>query len=430
MVLFSSVFESALFAVVLVYSLLFLVWPSPGLLRASRPKASADRAIGRALQQPGAARQKLEPLEGVAQVPAEALHAPQALVRHTEEEIKPHAAASGRAEPNWMDRLRSGLQKTRTQLFKGLDELFLSKEVKIKRDEVLETVFELLIRSDVGVKTTERLVEAARRKLAASELADLAETKKVLADEMLAVFQQAGAQASAVASGSGLQQPHVVLVVGVNGVGKTTTTGKLAKRLSDKGAHVVVGAADTFRAAAVEQLKVWAERAHAEFVTFKEGSDPAAVAFEAVKRSVEIHAELKQTQPIESGAQPATEQSVVCLVDTAGRLHNRKDLMEELSKVKRVVAKVGACAVAPPHEVILVVDATTGQNAIAQARAFMEMVDVTGLILTKLDGTAKGGVALAIAGDLGLPILFVGVGESVEDLQPFDAREFVDALFA
>jgi fused signal recognition particle receptor len=218
-------------------------------------------------------------------------------------------------------------------------------------------------------------------------------------------------------------QPHIVMVVGVNGVGKTTTTGKLAARLRQCGFDVVVGAADTFRAAAVEQLRVWSDRAGASFVTLKEGGDPAAVAFEAVKQACESAG--SQNLAYAAGTGAASSKGTVCLVDTAGRLHNRKDLMDELTKVRRVMGR--QCPGAP-HEVLLVVDATTGQNAVQQALLFGEAAGVTGFVLTKIDGTAKGGVALALAAERGVPIQFVGVGEAIDDLQVFEAETFVSAL--
>lgn len=418
-----SVYESAIAAVVIYYSLWFLIRPHPGLWR-REPLAQSEARPLAPKQVPAPERQQAP----VAMAPALRPETPFA-----EETLAPTVTppAVGLAE-----RLRAGLSKTRSQIFGNIELLFAGREAAAQREEVLESLFEVLIRSDVGVTTSERLVAAVRQRIHGQALGNLGVMKHALGQEILSLFEKVqhparyGAEVSDSShtqrlvdllegrqppSSLGASDPLVVMIVGVNGVGKTTTTGKLAKRLRDRGHPVVLGAADTFRAAAVEQLRIWADRAEAEFVTFSDGSDPASVAFETVKRGVEL-----QAQQRSSGSPRA-----ICLVDTAGRLHNRKDLMEELAKVKRVMAK--NCPAAP-HEVLLVVDATTGQNAIQQAKIFGEAVTVNGLVLTKLDGTAKGGVALAVAGDLGLPICFVGVGESLEDLQAFDARQFTAAL--
>lgn len=439
-------FEALFSAAVLAYTAFFLLRPPRSLIEQSQghepdewAPSEADRAkeAEQHAVPPSAAPQPLAQTEPVpslqpevaAEKTEDAVSVPAPQPAPSAAEPQPLAtppAGQPAAQPalsvpseglTWFDRLKGGLDRTRKQMLSGLDELFSSKETRVQREVALETVFELLIRSDVGVKTTEHLVGAVKERLRSSELSQLADLKNALKEEMLAVFQKADqskAGGCSLAARRFAGSPHVVLVVGVNGVGKTTTTGKMAHLMCQDGARVVVGAADTFRAAAVEQLKVWAERAGAECVTAAAGADPASVGFDAVKQSV--HAASSGTEG----------QQVVCFVDTAGRLHNRADLMDELSKVRRVMGKAHAGA---PHEVLLVVDATTGQNAIQQARTFMEVVQVDGLVLTKLDGTAKGGVALAIAGDLGLPIRYVGVGEAVEDLQPFDASTFVDALF-
>lgn len=309
-------------------------------------------------------------------------------------------------EKTWMERLRTGLSRTQTQLVRSIDEFFISKDVKLTREQVIEQLFEVLIRSDLGVKTSEKLVARVREKLSGTEAANAQIVKEVLKTEILSIFAKANANQKETLETSSAK-PHVVLMVGVNGVGKTTTTGKLAFKSSQRGKKVVVGAADTFRAAAVEQLEVWAKRASADFVKLAANTDPASVAFEATRIAKQKEADL-------------------CLVDTAGRLHNRQDLMQELAKIRRSVSK--ECEGAP-HEVLLVLDATTGQNALQQARVFREIVQVTGLVLTKLDGTAKGGVAVAICDELGLPIRYIGVGETVEDLEIFNPEEFVSALF-
>lgn len=323
------------------------------------------------------------------------------------EAVAPEAKAE--VTVSWLERLRTGLHKTRHQLVRNFDEIFSSTQAKLSRDETFEKIFEILISADVGYTTTTFLVEQLKQNLSVADFENGPKVRQDLQKLMNDILQSgAGPQLDFFASDAFQPPVRVVLMVGVNGVGKTTTTGKLAYKASQRGLKVAIGAADTFRAAAVEQLAIWAERAHAVFVRLNDGADPASVAFETVQRS-----------KIE-GAQ-------LCLIDTAGRLHNRTDLMQELAKIRRSAAK--ECDGAP-HEVFLVLDATTGQNAISQARVFKEMVNVTGLILTKLDGTAKGGVALAIAHELKLPIRFIGVGEHVEDLQEFNAEEFVSALFA
>jgi fused signal recognition particle receptor len=307
--------------------------------------------------------------------------------------------------PKWRERLVLGLKRTHGQIFRSLDEMLLSKDAKISRDETLETLFESLVQADTGVSTSEQLVNSVRSRLKAEDSLNSIAIRNILKEEILNILRSAKEPEFSIESNP--HEPHVVLMVGVNGVGKTTTTGKLAYKAKLRNETVAIGAADTFRAAAVDQLRIWAERSNANFVELKEGSDPASVAFEAVKVARAQGAKL-------------------CLVDTAGRLHNRQDLMAELSKVKRVMSKEVPNA---PHEVLLVLDATTGQNALQQARVFRDLVDITGLVLTKLDGTAKGGVAIAVVNELKIPIRYIGVGESVEDLQPFSAQEFVDALF-
>lgn len=313
---------------------------------------------------------------------------------------------------NWFARLSKGLSKTQTQLVRQIESLFVSGEVQATREAVLDGMLEILVRADVGIRTSEMLIEKVRTALPSGELANSQVVLSVLRKEILQILQAPSrtndtdrTQWSLVRNPSSGTQ--VVLMVGVNGVGKTTTTGKLAFKERQAGRSVIVGAADTFRAAAVDQLEEWARRAGAECVRLAEGADPASVAFECVKKAI-------------------SQQMDLCLVDTAGRLHNRNDLMQELSKIKRVTSKDLPGA---PHEVLLVLDATTGQNALAQARAFKEIAGVTGLVLTKLDGTAKGGVAIALASEMNLPIRYIGVGEAVEDLQLFSPEEFVEALF-
>ena len=274
-------------------------------------------------------------------------------------------------------------------------------------DKVLAELEEVLFTADIGVRTATELLDSARERVKRKELSDPSRLRAVLREDIERILALDGQRAA-----GGLdvpaERPFVVMIVGVNGSGKTTTIGKLAAQVKQGGHSVLLGAGDTFRAAASEQLEVWAERVGAPVVRGKDGSDPASVCFEAVKRAVE-------------------ERIDVVLCDTAGRLHTKAPLMEELKKVKRVMAK--ACPGAP-HEVLLVLDATNGQNAIAQARQFHEALGVTGLVLTKLDGTAKGGVVIGICDELKLPVRYVGVGERVPDLRPFSPHEFVEALFA
>lgn len=312
----------------------------------------------------------------------------------------------------WFERLKGGLKKTHAQLVSNLDDFFLSKKDKATRAEIHDKLFELLIQADVGVKTSEFLVDKVKGRMTPDGYQDPKAFKNILREEIFNILTATkenpkGVLEDPLHSLAEKKLPHVVLMVGVNGVGKTTTTGKLAFKSHLKGQKVVIGAADTFRAAAVEQLAVWAQRSKAEMIRLKEGTDPASVAYETVKRTSE-------------------NGSSVCLIDTAGRLQNRNDLMQELAKISRVIAKENSDA---PHEVLLVLDATTGQNALQQARVFQEVVNITGLVLTKLDGTAKGGIAIAIAAELKVPIRYIGVGEAVEDLEVFEAHEFVNALF-
>jgi fused signal recognition particle receptor len=297
--------------------------------------------------------------------------------------------------------LAQGLDKTRTQGFMARLNTFFGEQKQVD-ESVLAELEEILFTADIGVRTASHLVELAREKARRNELTDSARMKEVIRQEIQRIVDL-----PAPVSLQGGGPPHVVMVVGVNGSGKTTTIGKLAAKLTSNGKTVVLAAADTFRAAATEQLDVWAGRAGAALVKGPADSDPGSVAFEGVKKGV-------------------SEGADAVIVDTAGRLHTRAPLMEELKKVHRVMDKALPGA---PHEVLLVVDATTGQNAIAQAKLFGEAVKVTGLALTKLDGTAKGGVIIGICDELKIPVLWVGVGEKIEDLRRFDPREFVAALF-
>ncbi len=295
-------------------------------------------------------------------------------------------------------RLKKGLSKTRAGFTGRLDGIFISGR-KID-DDLMEELEELLITSDMGVATSMELIEQMTRK--ASKLKNAAELKALLKEEICNLIDLAPESGS-----TARHKPLVQLIVGVNGVGKTTTIGKLAARYADEGKKVLVVAADTFRAAAVEQLTIWAERAHADIVRHRENADPAAVAFDGVEAAI--------ARGID-----------VVLVDTAGRLHTRVNLMAELKKIKRAVGKKLPSA---PHETLLVLDATTGQNAMSQAELFHKEIGVTGLILTKLDGTAKGGMVVSLCQQLNVPLKYIGIGEQIDDLQTFDPEQFVDALF-
>jgi fused signal recognition particle receptor len=265
--------------------------------------------------------------------------------------------------------------------------------------DLLEEIEELLITSDIGVQTAARLID----RLSAAKAGSVEELQAVLRTEILAILTHPPRPTREPGSA-----PHVIMVVGVNGVGKTTTIGKLAARLKADGRKVLIAAADTFRAAAVEQLAIWAERAGADIVRHQDGADPAAVAYDAVDAARARGAD-------------------VVIVDTAGRLHTKVNLMEEIKKIKRSIAKKLPDA---PHEILLVLDATTGQNAVSQARLFHEALELTGIALTKLDGTAKGGIVIAICHEFDIPLRYIGIGEAIEDLQEFDPEQFVEALFS
>jgi fused signal recognition particle receptor len=316
-----------------------------------------------------------------------------------EPETEPTAEIDNKPKSNgFFSRLKKGLAKTRKILNTDIDDLFSIRH-KVD-DELLEDLEELLITSDIGVSTSMDLIEKISRQSAKISTAE--QLKDILKEEICRLFHQP--EKTEIKTGPG---PRVIMVVGVNGVGKTTTIGKLAARFSARGKKVLIAAGDTFRAAAVEQLTIWADRSGAELVKHRDGADPAAVAFDAVE------------------AARARECDIV-LVDTAGRLHTQVNLMEELKKIKRSIAKALPEA---PHEILLVLDATTGQNALSQASLFNDAIDITSLALTKLDGTAKGGIVVGICSTLDIPLRYIGVGEGINDLQDFDPITFVDALF-
>ena len=298
----------------------------------------------------------------------------------------------------FFEKLKSGLGKTKTSFDEKINNVF-STFRKVD-EEFLEELEELLIMSDIGVDTSVKIVDKLRSTVKKENLKDDEDVKNALRKEMQEILDE-------VDNGLHLEtKPSVILVVGVNGVGKTTSIGKIANRLRKDGKKVVVAAADTFRAAAVEQLEVWSNRSGAEIVKREEGRDPASVVFDAIKRTRETNAD-------------------VLIVDTAGRLHNKQYLMDELRKIKKVIDReMSDCS----QEVLLVIDGTTGQNAISQVKAFKEETDVTGLVLTKLDGTAKGGVVLGIVEENKIPVKFIGVGEQMDDMEIFNSEEFVKAI--
>jgi fused signal recognition particle receptor len=301
----------------------------------------------------------------------------------------------------FFDKIKQSLTRTKEQFVERFEEVVKRADEPAQRSrpmdiETIEALEEALISADVGVAATEQIVQAVKTKRGRGD-----SLRTLVKEQIREILRNAN-----VPVGDG-HRPHVVLIVGVNGTGKTTTVGKLARLIKDSGKTPVICAADTFRAAAVEQLEIWAKRAGVDFIRAKPGADPAAVVYDAI-------------------AAGRARQRDVVLVDTAGRLHTRVNLMTELDKIRRIAAREIEGA---PHEVLLVLDATVGQNGLAQAREFMSVAGVNGIVLTKLDGTAKGGIAVAIAHDLKLPIRYVGVGEAIDDLVPFSPDEYVDALF-
>lgn len=298
--------------------------------------------------------------------------------------------------------LDEGLKKTRESFFSRLGKAIAGKSTV--DDEVLDNLEELLVSSDVGINTTLKIIDRINKRVARDKYLNAAELDALLKEEIAALLHDAGPGLS---TGDNLPKPYVIMVVGVNGVGKTTTIGKLAARFSKEGLKVLLGAADTFRAAAVDQLKTWGQRTGVPVIDRGQNADPAAVAFDAVQEGVRLGMD-------------------VIIVDTAGRLHTKTNLMQELTRIRRVIQKVIPEA---PHEVLLVLDGSTGQNAVIQAREFTKATDVTALAITKLDGTAKGGVVIGISDEFSIPVRYIGVGEKVDDLKPFNKEAFVESLF-
>lgn len=305
----------------------------------------------------------------------------------------------GKEKKGFFSRLVEGLTKTRDNIVSGIDSIFSA--FSSIDDDFYEEIEEILIMGDLGVKATEEIIESLKSKVKEQKIKEPAACKQLLIDS---IKEQMQVEEAAYRFE---EETSVVLVIGVNGVGKTTTIGKLAGKLKDQGKKVVIAAADTFRAAAGEQLAEWANRAGVEMIGGQEGADPASVIFDAT-------------------ASAKSKGADVLLCDTAGRLHNKKNLMEELRKINRIIDKEYPDAY---RETLVVLDSTTGQNALSQAKQFGEVADITGIVLTKMDGTAKGGIAVAIQSELNIPVKYIGVGETIDDLQKFNADEFVDALF-
>jgi fused signal recognition particle receptor len=313
----------------------------------------------------------------------------------------------GPPEPTLLERLKESVTKTRTELAAQVEQILTGN--RPVDPELLKHLETALLGADIGVRTTKEVLASLRQQVNEHKLTETAELKKELKRQIVKILQApaAGSNGTGISSDLTKPAPRVIFVVGVNGTGKTTTIGKLTNRLKKEGASVVLCAADTFRAAAIEQLEVWAHRSGVEVIKQKPGADPSAVVFDAIS-SARAHS------------------ADVVIVDTAGRLHTKSNLMAELDKMKRTAAKIVPGA---PHDVLLVLDATTGQNGLNQAREFWSHAGVTGIVLTKLDGTAKGGIVVAIARELNLPIRFVGTGEKIDDLVPFDAQTYVNSLF-
>lgn len=303
--------------------------------------------------------------------------------------------------------LDKGLEKTKDSFFSKITKAIVGKS-KVDED-VLDNLEEILITSDVGVETTIKIIKRIEARVERDQYVSTAELDKILKEEITQLLSESGASTDNDFSIPKLAEgmPYVIMVVGVNGVGKTTTIGKLASQFHKRGLKIVLGAGDTFRAAAVEQLKLWGDRVGVPVIAHGMNTDPASVAFDAVKQAVDMKAD-------------------VVIIDTAGRLHTKVNLMNELSKIKRVIQKFIPEA---PHEVLLVLDGSTGQNAVIQAREFTKATDVTSLAITKLDGTAKGGVVIGISDEFKIPVKYIGVGEKIDDLQVFNKNEFVDSLF-
>lgn len=298
------------------------------------------------------------------------------------------------------DRLKEGLTKTRKGIAERIDQVLLS--FGKMDDELFEELEEVLVTADIGIDTSVGIIKNIREKVKAEKITDPLKIKSLLKESLIEILGGKNRQLDIEPS------PAVIMIIGVNGVGKTTSIGKIAYMLAKEGKKVLIAAADTFRAAAIDQLQIWSDRAGVEMIRQKEGSDPSAVVFDAIQAA-------------------RARKADVLICDTAGRLHTKKNLMEELRKISRIVEREMPGA---KRENLLVLDATTGQNAVSQARTFSEVTDISGIVLTKLDGTAKGGVVIAISSELNVPVKLIGVGEQIDDLQPFNAKDFIEAIFS
>lgn len=303
------------------------------------------------------------------------------------------------------DSLNKGLEKNKENVLKKISRIIIGKS-KVD-EEVLDNLEEVLISSDVGVETTLKIISKIEKRVASEKYLNAVELNKILKEEIALLLEENSSQNIINLDIDVPNKPYVIMVVGVNGVGKTTTIGKLAYQFKNKGKNVFIGAADTYRAAAIDQLAIWAERVGVPLIKQKMGADPASVAYDTVASAVKNNAD-------------------IVIIDTAGRLHNKVNLMNELSKIKNVIKKINPDA---PHEVLLIIDGSTGQNAFEQAKQFTKSTEVTAIAITKLDGTAKGGVVIGISDQFKIPVKYIGVGERIEDLQVFDKYEFVDSLF-
>ena len=378
--------------------------PTPVPIETPRPNPPAAELRPQSTRPPEPARNEVRETQPSAPVPSRSPFATSVLgLNLSIEELQAQEAA---LEQEFSARFRRAVSATRESLTERLDTVF--QGLKQIDENLLDELEEALIAADIGVATTQHILETVRRGIARKQINDLDALKQAIKNELLSILHQA--EQRGVASETSIAEnvsPYVMMIVGVNGVGKTTTIGKLAQRIKAEGNDVLICAADTFRAAASDQLAIWAERTGVPLIQQKQGTDPAAVLFDSLKAS-------------------KARGSDVLIVDTAGRLHNKSNLMAELEKMKRVAAREVEGA---PHETLLVVDAVTGQNGLEQARQFLKVAGVTGIVLTKLDGTAKGGIAVAISNELGLPIRYVGIGEKVDDLVVFDPELYVNGLF-
>jgi fused signal recognition particle receptor len=384
--------------------------PTPPPARESHAVTETTRAVPTAPPQPlvdGTVKRVEEPVKPASkQRPVPSRSPFQTSVLGLDLTIEELQAQEAALEQEFSVRFRRAISATRESLSETIDSVFQSRK-KIDA-ELLDELEEALIAADIGVPTTLHILETVRRGIARNQINDIAALKQAIKTELLSILQ--ASERSGVASETSVPEsvtPYVMMIVGVNGVGKTTTIGKLAQRIKAEGNDVLICAADTFRAAASDQLAIWAERTGVPLIQQKQGTDPAAVLFDSLKAA-------------------KARNSDVLIVDTAGRLHNKSNLMAELEKMKRVAAREVEGA---PHETLLVVDAVTGQNGLEQARQFLKVAGVTGIVLTKLDGTAKGGIAVAIAKELNLPIRYAGIGEKVDDLVVFKPELYVDGLF-